>query len=119
MKLNKSVSDEILELIESVFEDDTHLQQLLSSSEPDTFYTKEELQKTIDEISSSEMKLVFEKKLTNFESDRKRYLMEKYGKPLLNGRLVRSILDIDHNKSNHFLQLPYMKKKYTMFKKYY
>ena len=45
--------------------------------------------------------------------------MEKYGKPLLNGRLVRSILDIDHNKSNHFLQLPYMKKKYTMFKKYY
>ena len=51
MKLNKSVRDEILELIESVFEDDTHLQQLLSSSEPDTFYTKEELQKTIDEIS--------------------------------------------------------------------
>ncbi len=35
--------------------------------------------------------------------------MEKYGKFFLNERLVRSVLDIDQN----------MKKKYSMFKKYY
>ena len=92
-----------------VIKDDTHHQHSLCSSDSHNFYSKEELQKTIDEISSTKMRKVFEKKLNNFTTDRKKHLMEKYGKFFLNERLVRSVLDIDQN----------MKKKYSMFKKYY
>ena len=54
------------------------------------------------------MKNVFEKKLLDYESDRKKFLMEKYGQYLLNDRIVRSTIN-----SNS------MKKKYSIFKKYY
>ena len=109
MNLYKINTEELIELIELVIEDDTHLQQSLCSSNSNNFYSKEELRKTIDEISSTKMRKVFEKKLNNFTTDRKKHLMEKYGKFFLNERLVRSVLDIDQN----------MKKKYSMFKKYY
>ena len=109
MQLDKINIEELMELIELVIKDDTHLQHSLCSSDSNNFYSKEELQKTIDEISSTKMRKVFEKKLDNFTTDRKKHLMEKYGKFFLNERLVRSVLDIDQN----------MKKKYSMFKKYY
>ena len=109
MKLDKINTEELMELIELVIEDDTHLQQSLCSSNSNNFYSKEELRKTIDEISSTKMRKVFEKKLKNFTTDRKIYLMEKYGKFFLNERLIRSVLDLDQE----------MKKKYSMFKKYY
>ena len=108
MQLDKINKEELMELIELVIKDDTHLQHSLCSSDSHNFYSKEELQKTIDEISSTKMRKVFEKKLNNFTTDRKKHLMEKYGKFFLNERLVRSVLDIDQN----------MKKKYSMFKKY-
>jgi len=109
MQLDKINIEELMELIELVIKDDTHLQHSLCSSDSHNFYSKEELQKTIDEISSTKMRKVFEKKLNNFTTDRKKHLMEKYGKFFLNERLVRSVLDIDQN----------MKKKYSIFKKYY
>ena len=109
MDLDKLNKVELMELIELVIDVATHLQHSLCSSDSNNFYSKEELQKTIDEISSTKMRKVFEKKLKNFTTDRKKYLMEKYGKFFLNERLVRSVLDLDHD----------MKKKYSMFKKYY
>ena len=109
MKLDKINTEELMELIGLVIEDDTHLQHSPCSSDSNNFYSKQELQKTIDEISSTKMRKVFEKKLKNFTTDRKKYLMEKYGKFLLNERLVRSMLDLDQD----------IKKKYSMFKKYY
>ena len=109
MNLDKINTEELMELIELVIEDDIHLQHSLCSSDPNNFYSKEELQKTIDEISSTKMRKVFEKKLKNFTTDRKKYLMEKYGKFFLNERLVRSVLDLNQD----------IKKKYSIFKKYY
>ena len=109
MNLDKINTEELMELIELVIEDDIHLQHSLYSSDPNNFYSKEELQKTIDEISSTKMRKVFEKKLKNFTTDRKKYLMEKYGKFFLNERLVRSVLDLNQD----------IKKKYSIFKKYY
>ena len=53
------------------------------------------------------MKAIFEKKMTNFKYERKKYLMEKYGKFFLRDRLVRSTI----SKSRGF------KKRYSIFKK--
>lgn len=108
MNLSENKIDEILELINLVLIDDKQLFDSIENSEDKSFYSKDELVKTINEISSEKMKKVFEKKLRDYESDRKKFLMEKYGQYLLNDRIVRSSIN-----SNS------MKKKYSIFKKYY
>ena len=107
MKLDRKKFEEIIELMELVISDDIHLFNSLNNSEDNGFYSKEELQNTIDEISSEKMKAIFEKKITNFKYERKKYLMEKYGKFFLRDRLVRSTI----SKSRGF------KKRYSIFKK--
>ena len=109
MKLDNNKIEEIIELIELVISEDTHLQNALNDSHSTNFYTKAELQKTIDEISSKEMRKIFEQKLKNFDSNRKKYLMEKYGKFILSERLVRSTINSSFG----------LKRKYGVFGKYY
>ena len=109
MKLDNNKIEEIIELIELVISEDTHLQNAINDSQSNNFYTKAELQKTIDEISSKEMKKIFLQKLKNFDSNRKKYLMEKYGKFILSERLVRSTINSSTG----------LKRKYGVFGKYY
>ena len=107
MKLDRKKFEEIIELMELVISDDMHLFNSLNNSEDNGFYSKEELQNTIDEISSEKMKEIFEKKITNFKHERKKYLMEKYGKFFLRDRLVRSTISKSRG----------LKKRYSIFKK--
>ena len=93
MNLSENKIDEILELINLVLIDDKQLFDSIVNSEYKSFYSKDELVKTINEISSEKMKKVFEKKLRDYESDRKKFLMEKYGQYLLNDRIVRSTIN--------------------------
>jgi predicted SAM-dependent methyltransferase len=109
MNLDITKKEEILELIELVINDDTYLMESLNNTENNNFYSRAELQKTVDEISNEKMKKIFQKKLTDYTIDRKNYLMEKYGKFFLNDRLVRTAIGNSLG----------MKKKYSMFKKYY
>ena len=51
MKLDRKKFEEIIELMELVISDDMHLFNSLNNSEDNGFYSKEELQNTIDEIS--------------------------------------------------------------------
>jgi len=109
MKLSNDKIEEIIELIILVIKEDTHLRIAINNSQSNNFHTKEELEKTIDEISSIEMKKIFEQKLKNFDSDRKEYLMEKYGKFILSERLVRSTINPSFG----------LKRKYGVFGKHY
>ena len=109
MKFDNAIKQEIIELIEIVLREDIQLHNSLINSKVKSFYSKKELEKTIDEISSKEMKKVFEKKLSNYNSDRKKFLMEKYGRFILSDRLVRSTIDSPSG----------FTKKYSIFKKYY
>lgn len=109
MNLDGTIKEEILELIELVINDDIYLVESFNNTENKNFYSRAELQKTVDEISNEKMKKIFQKKLTDYTIDRKNYLMEKYGKFFLNDRLVRTAIGTPSG----------MKKKYTMFKKYY
>ena len=109
MKLHQHIKKEIIELIELVINEDTHLYESLNKPTDKVFYSEEDLQKTIDEISSESMKKVFQDKLNHFKTERKNYLMEKYGKHFLSDRLVRSALGTPKG----------MKKKYSIFKKYH
>ena len=52
MKLDNDKKQEIIELLELVISDDTHLYHALNNSNVKSIYSKEELEKTIDEISS-------------------------------------------------------------------
>lgn len=106
MKLDKEKKEEIIELLEIIFSDNTRLYHSLNNSKLKNFYSKEELQKTIDEISSKKMKKIFEKKLGEYKYDRKQYLMKKYGKFLLSKKLVKSTIDSPFR----------VKKIYSMFK---
>ena len=106
MKLHQDKHKEIIELIELVISEDTHLYESLNKQIENDFYSEEDLQKTINEISSKTIKKEFQDKLKNFKTDRKNYLMDKYGKYLLSDRLVRSCLP---NSSK-------TKKKYSIFK---
>ncbi|MDG2483573.1 MAG: hypothetical protein P8M51_01130 [Flavobacteriaceae bacterium] len=109
MVLDEDKKQEIIELLEIVISDDTHLYHSLNNSNVKSFYSKEELEKTIVEISSKKMQKIFEEKLSDYKSDRKKFLMEKYGKFLLSERLVRSTINSPLD----------MKKRYSIFKKYY
>ena len=100
MNLSEDKIDEILELINLVLIDDKQLFNSIINSGDKSFYSKDELLKTINEISSEKMKKVFEKKLQDYESDRKKFLMEKYGKYLLNDRIVRSTINSNSMKRN-------------------
>ena len=109
MKLNNTILKDITELLEIVIREDIQLHNSLINSNIKSFYSKKELEKTIDEISSKEMKKIFEQKLKNFDSNRKKYLMEKYGKFILSERLVRSTINSSFG----------LKRKYGVFGKYY
>ena len=109
MDLDNNKIEEIIELLKMVISDDKHLFDSLNNAHSHNFYSKEELQKTIDEISSKKMKRVFEEKLKNYHHERKKYLMEKYGKFIFSERLVRSTINTPLS----------IKKKYSIFKKYY
>ena len=108
MKLNKNKFEEIIELLELVIDDDLKLYDSLNNSQSNGFYSKEELQNTIDEISSEKMKNLFKKNIVNFKCERKKYLMEKYGKFFLRDRLVKSTISKSQG----------LKKKYSLFKKH-
>jgi predicted SAM-dependent methyltransferase len=101
MNLSENKIDEILELINLVLIDDKQLFDSIVNSEYKSFYSKDELVKTINEISSEKMKKVFEKKLRDYESDRKKFLMEKYGQYLLNDRIVRSTINSNSIKNKY------------------
>lgn len=107
MKLDKDKKEEIIELLELIISDNTRLYHSLNNSKTKNFYSKEELQKTIDEISSKKIKKIFEKKLREFKYDRKQYLMKKYGKFIFSEKLVKSTIDSPFR----------VKKIYSMFKK--
>jgi hypothetical protein len=109
MKLHQHKQKEIIELIELVINEDTHLYESLNKPTDKVFYSEEDLQKTIDEITSESIKKVFQDKLNDFKTERKNYLMETYGKYFLSDRLIRSVLGTPKG----------MKKKYSIFKKYY
>ena len=109
MKLHQDKQKEIIELIELVINEDTQLYETLNKPIDKVFYSEEDLQKTIDEISSESMKKVFQDKLNDFKTERKNYLMEKYGKFILSERLVRSTINPSFG----------LKRKYGVFGKHY
>lgn len=109
MNLDENKLEEIMELIKLIVNDDIFLRESLVNAKETPFYSKDELEQTLKEITSSKMKKVFEKKIIDYNNDRKKHLMEKYGKFFLSDRLIRStISDSDP-----------LKKKFSVFKKYY
>ena len=109
MDLDENKLEEIIELIKLIVKDDIFLRESLVNAKETPFYSKDELQQTLKEITSSKMKKIFEKKIIEYNSDRKKHLMKKYGKFFLSDRLIRSTL----NGSD------FLKKKHSVFKKYY
>ena len=109
MNLDENKLEEIMELIKLIVNDDIFLRESLVNAKETPFYSKDELEQTLKEITSSKMKKVFEKKIIDYNNDRKKHLMEKYGKFFLSDRLIRSTISDS---------APF-KKKFSVFKKYY
>ena len=109
MNLDENKLEEIMELIKLIVNDDIFLRESLVNAKETPFYSKDELEQTLKEITSSKMKKVFEKKIIDYNNDRKKHLMEKYGKFFLSDRLIRSTISDSAP----------LKKKFSVFKKYY
>ncbi len=93
MQIDKRTLDEIFELLQMIIEDDIFIRESISKIKPGLNYNKHDIEKTISEVSSIKIKSDFENKLKNFDRNKKKELMWKYGELIFSDRIVRSVLD--------------------------
>ena len=93
MQINKQIFDEIIELLQMVIEEDIFINERISKIKPGLTYSKHEIEKTISEVSSAKIKREFQIRLKNFDHNKKKELMLKYGELLFSDRIVRTVID--------------------------
>lgn len=93
MQINKQILDEIIELLQIVIEEDIFIKERISNIKPGLIYSKHEIEKTVSEVSSAKIKREFEIRLKNFDHNKKKELMHKYGELLFSDRIVRTVID--------------------------
>ena len=93
MQIDKQNLEEIMELLKMIIEDDIFIKERINKIKPGLSYNKLEIEKTISEVSSIKIKSDFENRLKNFDKNKKKELMWKYGELIFSDRIVRSVLD--------------------------